>query len=570
MTRLLMALAPLMLLVGCGGGGTNPEFSAGVMSVTPSEGVTGKTVQFRAEPIGDVVAWDWNFGDGAIPHTSHDSSPTVLLGALGTYFGQVAVHNRLGVASTVLAFTYRVHLPAPSVQSVSPSRTDGHPFQAVTFTATTDFPATDWAWSFGPGATPSSSHEASPSVKLLKPGTYSGTVQAISDAGAGPLHNFTYAVGAPVDPGWNVTTVASATPTRVVLLEFQGHLLLAYGSNPAGYPGPIPLDTLLASSNLSPSSPTDWTAVPIPQPLLDFVVVADELAFVYVTGQRVWLGRASTIPGAVADWNLEAVSKVDTLLDWAGLKAVEDRLALEVHDQSWSGDCCSVGNQGCIGCYSADTLAISLSDPVRTGTTTHWTYEGYAQGVFYLRIASAFVEMLPDRLVMVLSTGYQQPDAMQEVLFSDATHRSNLPSGLPNPADHLLGFGLRGDSLELREIHFDDASVTSWALTNGGWTDAEVRRLPVPGPIDYYSKPRLTQRGMDTFCTYQDPASKYAVIAREYGVAPQGPDDWQVSPIEATTAFSVNSGLQLLADQLLFAYAEPSTSEIHLAHVSWP
>jgi len=80
-----------------GGTGT----AAAVNDVLPRDGIEGTQVTFNAILGGTPpFAFEWDFGGGAIPGTSTEQSPTITLGAVGTYEASVTVENAHGVPAT--------------------------------------------------------------------------------------------------------------------------------------------------------------------------------------------------------------------------------------------------------------------------------------------------------------------------------------------------------------------------------------------------------------------------------------------------------------------------------------
>jgi PKD repeat protein len=71
-----------------------------ITGASPSGGITGTDVQFSASVSGDgPFSYSWNFGGGATPNTSSEESPTVTLGAEGTYDVLLEVSNGAGMDS---------------------------------------------------------------------------------------------------------------------------------------------------------------------------------------------------------------------------------------------------------------------------------------------------------------------------------------------------------------------------------------------------------------------------------------------------------------------------------------
>lgn len=87
-----------------------------VQSVTPtgSAGLPLGVVQFSADVLGDPTSFAWTFEDGALPATSADEEPEVILQDSGTYTGNLVAINAQG-DSKAFPFSFTVDAPvAPS------------------------------------------------------------------------------------------------------------------------------------------------------------------------------------------------------------------------------------------------------------------------------------------------------------------------------------------------------------------------------------------------------------------------------------------------------------------------
>lgn len=78
-----------------------------IIHVTPSRGVEGAAVEFRASLFGsEPLDYSWDFGGGATPNFSSDAMPEVMLGAPESYDASLLVANAYG--DDVFPFTLRV------------------------------------------------------------------------------------------------------------------------------------------------------------------------------------------------------------------------------------------------------------------------------------------------------------------------------------------------------------------------------------------------------------------------------------------------------------------------------
>lgn len=118
----------------------------------------------------------------------------------GPFTGLIGPFAVAGHATTRLFLT--IDTPAanaPIAGEVTPTGEIGMTMSTVTFsvTAMTTIDAgapNGWRWSFGDGATPQVATEASPTVTLGPPGTYTGTVVVYNANGAGAPKSFEYTV----------------------------------------------------------------------------------------------------------------------------------------------------------------------------------------------------------------------------------------------------------------------------------------------------------------------------------------------------------------------------------------
>lgn len=207
---LLGALLPGMLL-GCGGGASvvpPPTEPPVITAVTPTGavGAAGTEVTFSAIATGSPTAWEWDFGVGAFPLTSTEASPTVVLLTRGEYQCRVtAITGEVRSAP----FTFSIEVSpstGPRVLEVTPPITGGFVGKMVTLAADATNDPTGWTWNFGDAATPSISHEANPTVKLLTEGIHQCTVIASNADGPSPPKPFEVRVS--INPDWQTHVIA--------------------------------------------------------------------------------------------------------------------------------------------------------------------------------------------------------------------------------------------------------------------------------------------------------------------------------------------------------------------------
>ena len=169
---------------------------ASSFSVSPSTTRTGAPVGFNAgsssDTVGTIVAYAWNFGDGA---SASGLTATHAYASPGSYTVALTVTNDAGQTATATQ-TVTVYAPPSASFSVAPATT--LPGGAVNFNAgASSNPGgaiTDYNWSFGDGATangPAASHA------YLRPGTYTVTLTVTGSLGLATSASHTVTVHPP-------------------------------------------------------------------------------------------------------------------------------------------------------------------------------------------------------------------------------------------------------------------------------------------------------------------------------------------------------------------------------------
>ena len=162
-----------------------------ITGVSPTTGVAGSAISPHATNVGGVASsYAWYFGGGASPNSSALETPTVTLGAEGTYNCSVVVTNING--SVLFPFTLTVTPPPPNLTGVAPN-TGVSGATLLPVASNTGGDATSWSWNFGGGASPNTSTAPNPAITLGSPGTYSASVTATNNAGSSTV-NFSLTV----------------------------------------------------------------------------------------------------------------------------------------------------------------------------------------------------------------------------------------------------------------------------------------------------------------------------------------------------------------------------------------
>ena len=164
-------------------------YPAVVLDVEPTFAGEDEYVQFIADVSGTApLSYNWNFGGGAIPDTSTDASPYVLLPEAGDFSAVLTVDNDFGPAD-VFEFTLEVGSTAPQIWSVSPTRAETGKIKQFTAHVGGTGPFS-YTWYFGGGAEPNLSTEASPSVTLQEEGAYNAMVSIDGPFGEPAIYEF--------------------------------------------------------------------------------------------------------------------------------------------------------------------------------------------------------------------------------------------------------------------------------------------------------------------------------------------------------------------------------------------
>jgi PKD repeat protein len=166
-----------------------------ILSVIPQEGVAGSFVNFFPSVTGtQPYTFAWDFGGGATPNTTDFPSPSVTLGAVGTYSASLTVTNAYGSDTYLFTLTVTTAPNAPSITAVQPlsGNADDHRDFYATVTGT---PPLSYDWNFGGAAVPNTSKKAEPWENLTTPGTYNCSL-TVTNAYGSDTFNFVFTVNA--------------------------------------------------------------------------------------------------------------------------------------------------------------------------------------------------------------------------------------------------------------------------------------------------------------------------------------------------------------------------------------
>lgn len=132
----------------------------------------------HSTPVGTVVSWEWDFGDGG---TSTAQNPSHVYTNIGFYTVTLIVTSNTGCKSVISAGNYiRIVGGVTTDFSFAPPTTCRAPFD-VNFTNGSDGPgAISYSWDFGNSTT---STAVNPTATYASPGTYTVRLNAVSDLG---------------------------------------------------------------------------------------------------------------------------------------------------------------------------------------------------------------------------------------------------------------------------------------------------------------------------------------------------------------------------------------------------
>lgn len=180
-----------------------------VLSVTPTLGFSGKGHYFSATVHSiHPVSYAWDFGGGAIPNESDESTPLVVFGERGTYDAHVTALNMYG--SDTWDFTLIVKEPPTASLNAEP--TSGVAPQDVSFDASASFDVdgsiTKFSWDWeGDGVYDlETGTDAQASHTYADVGEFEATVQVTDNDGAIGFDSTTLTI----ESGWLILDVPTS------------------------------------------------------------------------------------------------------------------------------------------------------------------------------------------------------------------------------------------------------------------------------------------------------------------------------------------------------------------------
>jgi gliding motility-associated-like protein len=155
---------------------TSTAVTAGFTYPPPCPGVPVQFTDVSTSNIGNIISWEWNFGDG---NTSTLQNPSHTYALSGNYNVSLLAQTDAGCLDSY-STTVNVN-PFPQAGYTVPPVCDGSPTQ---FINTTLFPPTigSWQWDFGDGSAPNTT-DWNPQHQYSVPGTYTTQFIARSQNG---------------------------------------------------------------------------------------------------------------------------------------------------------------------------------------------------------------------------------------------------------------------------------------------------------------------------------------------------------------------------------------------------
>ena len=201
-SALFIAYLSALFTLGCKGHTTMPGPT--ITSVTPSGGTighAGQSINFTGVATSAfAITHLWTVtGTGVSIAGATTATPTITFTLPGSYTVTYFASDVNGTSSLPVSVVIDPALPVLTDLTASSTL----PFTDATFSIDSTSQPTDWLWHFDKGADPETSTDESPTVRLLKPGTYPVSVDVTNDQGTTTFTG-TYTVA---DPAW----------TRIVL-----------------------------------------------------------------------------------------------------------------------------------------------------------------------------------------------------------------------------------------------------------------------------------------------------------------------------------------------------------------
>ncbi len=175
-------------------------FVPAAFTYTPNQGIAPTVVQFSDLTLGQLAAWQWDFGDGG---ASTLRDPAYRYNTPGVYTVTMQNVTTYGFTRTAI-ITEAVRIYARAVAAFSASPTSGSAPLQVAFQDQSTGDVNQWLWNFGDGNT---SQERNPIHVYAQPGAYHVTLSVFGPGGSNIMVRQNYI---------NVTEPSTSTPTPTI------------------------------------------------------------------------------------------------------------------------------------------------------------------------------------------------------------------------------------------------------------------------------------------------------------------------------------------------------------------
>lgn len=187
----------------------NVQTPVASFNATPKTGCAPLTVNFTSPSTGNIVQWQWDFGNG---NTSMQQNPSQTYSAIGNYNVTLIVTNAAGCKDTLTQSNY-IQVVSANTNYTPPATI----YACFPYTASFTDPTTgssSWNWDFGDGTT---STQQNPTHNYTTPGVY--TVNLVTQMAGGCTQVFspyaTYNIMGSV-PQFNFNVTPGLCPPYIV------------------------------------------------------------------------------------------------------------------------------------------------------------------------------------------------------------------------------------------------------------------------------------------------------------------------------------------------------------------
>jgi uncharacterized repeat protein (TIGR01451 family) len=211
----------------------NQAITVADFSGSPVVGEAPLSVQFQDLSTGEVVSWEWDFGDGSVGSEAH---PTHTYLAAGAYTVRLTVVGEEGGDTRIREAYVSVYEHPSAAFSATPM--SGSAPLAVQFTDASTGSVTGWLWDFGDGTT---STDRNPSHTYVTAGSYNVSLTATGPTGSDAETNNGYIE---VLAGADISVTKADAPDPVPVGADLTYTLQVANGGPGKATGVVLTDTL--------------------------------------------------------------------------------------------------------------------------------------------------------------------------------------------------------------------------------------------------------------------------------------------------------------------------------------